>query len=665
MRGVRWLSIACVIFAGVHLASAQPVDSSSEPPAPTPPAPTPPAPPPAPTPPAADPAPAAPPKVAPTREERALAESQCAAQDPGCDWMATLGGLERASVGRAIAARGYELEPSPWDKVVGRIHIYNEDVFAEKTRLLRFFNRFHVTTREAALRRELVVQPGEVWSADRILETARRLRDPLFTSVVVVVPVKSTRPGTVDVLIVTRDIWSLRLNTQYTYQDGRLTDLAISLSENNFAGWRKVVAAALTMDQGKLETGPLYIDKNFLGRFLELRARVNAIMNRDALLSDGDFVGEGSSSTISLRRQLWQLASTWGGGASFTHRYSIERRFDGTELRPMWCPLGVTRCQFVTREQAAMLPANELLPSIYRQQRWSVTASAVRQWGTKVKHQLSIGHTVDSVRPRLLADFPGTVEQRDPFIRAVLPPSAVDSAPFVSYGLFTPRFRTRRNVGTYDLAEDLRLGPDLEASFGVGLEAFGSSTNFQRGGVGGGYTLPWGRDGSARLSAGISTRYQDGELRDNSANLATRVVSPTYWIGRLVAESTLATRWNERTPGIYTIGSDNGLRGFRINQFFGRRLFGTQIEARSVPTSLWVLRLGGVVFYEVGGAADTLRELFGAGGEPLRLHHDAGFGFRMLLPQTSRELFRFDFAFPLDGPTLGQPKFQAGFQSEF
>lgn len=645
---VRRLVIACVLLAGIRLALAQPG------------APGPVASP-------ASPAPAHAPATAtsapsPSAEEatidRERAEALCAARDPSCDWLATLGGLERASVVRALAARGYELEPSPWGKVIGRIHVHNEDVFAEGARLLRFLNRFHVTTKEYAIRREVVVRPGEVWDPERVAETARRLRDPMFSSVIVVLPVTSAQAGTVDVLVVTRDIWSLRLNTNYTYQDGKLTDLAISLSENNFLGRRKTIAAALTMDQGKIEAGPLYIDKNFLGRFLELRGRVNTIVNRDALFERGELDTEGSSSTISLRKMLWQLASTWGYGVSFTHRYAIERRFEGTQLRPMWCPDGVERCEFVTREEAAMLPSDELLPSIYRTRRWAATASAVRQWGTRVKHQLSFGYTVDSVKPRLLDDFAGTPAQQAAFRRAVLPPTEVMSTPFVSYGLFTPRYRTRRNVQTYDLAEDLRLGPDLEISYSLGLELLGSTYDFHRAAASAGWTVGWGRDGSARLAAGVATRYQDGELRDNTASVATRIVTPTLLrLGRIVAESTLATRWNERTPGIYTLGSDNGLRGFRINQFFGRRLFSTQIEARSRPARVWVVRVGGVMFYELGGAANTLREL--------DLHHDAGVGFRMLLPQTSRELFRFDFAVPLDGPTRGQLKFQAGFQSEF
>jgi len=77
--------------------------------------------------------------------------------------------------------------------------------------------------------------------------------------------------------------------------------------------------------------------------------------------------------------------------------------------------------------------------------------------------------------------------------------------------------------------------------------------------------------------------------------------------------------------------SDSGLRGYSINEFAGQRVFSTQVEARSTPFALWVLRLGGVVFYDVGGAAgppattpDTLTKL--------QLHHDVGLGLRILIP---------------------------------
>ena len=112
---VRRFLAACVVLAGVHVASAGP------------------------------------------REDRARAAALCAAHDPACDWLAALSGLERASVMRALAARGYVIDPAPWGKPIGAVLVYNEDVFAEKQAFLQFFNHFHVTTRERAIEIESVV----------------------------------------------------------------------------------------------------------------------------------------------------------------------------------------------------------------------------------------------------------------------------------------------------------------------------------------------------------------------------------------------------------------------------------------------------------------------------------------------------------------------------
>jgi hypothetical protein len=66
------------------------------------------------------------------------------------------------------------------------------------------------------------------------------------------------------------------------------------------------------------------------------------------------------------------------------------------------------------------------------------------------------------------------------------------------------------------------------------------------------------------------------------------------------------------------------------------------------------------LFYDVGGAEDTFARM--------TIHSNVGYGFRMLVPQTSRELFRFDLAIPLDDGVRtrrGSPHFIAGFQSAF
>ena len=360
-------------------------------------------------------------------------------------------------------------------------------------------------------------------------------------------------------------------------------------------------------------------------------------------------------------------ATKWAGGITVSHNFGTSRRFFGTHLRPVWCPLGADCVRTIDRSNMPapgtfnpdpnVTPIDEQLPWDYRVRALGANANAVRSFGTDYKQNVTIGYDLDSAHFQLLESFPGLVEQREPFARAVLPRSEVTSVPYVAYGMYTPRYKTRRNVQTYDLAEDLRIGPSVEASVGVSLKALGSTFNFQRASVSGAWTFPWCRDGSITLSAGIGTRHQEGELIDNQASWSLRLVSPVYWRARVVAESSFGMRWNDTTNSLLTIGSDNGLRGFSINEFAGQRLTGSQVEVRSLPYALWVFRLGGVLFYDVGGAADTF--------SALALHHDAGIGLRSLVPQTSRELFRFDLAFPLDGPSAGHPKFIAGFRSEF
>ena len=83
----------------------------------------------------------------------------CAAREPTCDWVMTFSSLEKVSIRRTLARLALEVEPAPWGKVIGTIHIHNEDVFAERN-WLRFFNHFHFTTRKSATRGELTFADG-------------------------------------------------------------------------------------------------------------------------------------------------------------------------------------------------------------------------------------------------------------------------------------------------------------------------------------------------------------------------------------------------------------------------------------------------------------------------------------------------------------------------
>lgn len=692
-RGTRGACLAIAVVAMQALATphafAQPNAPAPPVPTPAPPPPNPAAPPPGTEPvpapaatvppaqptteptPQAQPAPVTQPSPSPTQkpdnqsatERRLAAAAACNAREPTCDWITTFSSLEKLSIRRALQALGLEIEPAPWDKMIARIRIYNEDVFAERN-WLRFFNVFHVTTRERTIRGELTIGEGQAWDDELIAESARRLKDPLYTGVVALLPVKSEEAGKVELLVVTRDIWSLRLNTQYQIQQGSLTNLSISLSENNFLGRRKTVALGILVDQAALTVGPLYIDKNFLGQHIDFRFRVDRIFTRQSLdvvgddgtrvptgdpgglQDDGVLRAEGSQATVAMTKTLWSLASKWGWGGSFTYRNAISRTYRGTGLRAVDDPS--------TAE-------DELLARQYRMRTWSARASVTRQWGGEYKQQVEIGHSVSSQSPSLLPSFPADPRLRELFVRQVFPRDELISSPFIEWSLFRAKFKTVRNVDTFELAEDLRLGPNVTLGLQRSVRLLGSDDNFARPSLVAGWTWPWSRDGFVRVSLGGQLRIQDGGTIDNTANAQVRAASPTLGHFRLVGQAGMQTRWNDTQNAFYTLGSESGLRGYDLGQFIGNRRVVAQVEARSVPVPFWVLRVGAAAFYEVGAVASSFRTM--------DMHHDVGVGFRMLIPQTARDLFRFDFAKPLDGdhrcPIPGNICFIAGFDSYF
>ena len=614
-------------------------------------------------------------------DQRIAAQAKCAAQAQDCDWIATFSSLEKLSIGRVLEKTAFQIEPRPWGKKIGYILIFNEDVFAEPN-WLQIFNIFHFTTVESKIRGELTIDEGDIWEDEKIAESARRLKDPLYTSVVAFLPLKSIEDGKVDLLIVTRDIWSLRLNTNYAVSTDRmdnvtLTNFTISLAENNFLGRRMTVALALLMDQGAIALGPLFIDKNFLGQHLELRVRIDKLFTRQRLdvvdpftdermpttdptgiQDEGKIRDEGSQATVALSRTLWSLASKWGGGGSFAYRNAIARSYYGTGLRAVDDPA---------------TPQNEFLPREYRLRTWVARASVLRQWGKEYIHQVEVGHLVTSQRPELLENFPADPALQSYFTSVVFPRSELISSPFVDYSIFRADYRTIRNVDTYELPEDVRVGPNATIGVQQSLKFLGSDFYFTRPSIAVGWTFALGRDAFVRVSAGGQMRFQnatcptdDGlgerpcKTIDNTATAQIRGVTPTFAYMRIVGQVHAETRWNDTQNSFYSVGSDSGLRAYNISQFIGDRRFVAQVEARSVPFPIWVLRFGGVAFYEAGGAASSFATM--------RLYQDIGVGLRMFIPQTSRDVFRFDFAFPMEaapGVRAWYPRFVAGFDSYF
>jgi hypothetical protein len=590
----------------------------------------------------------------------------------------TLGVLERQAVEDALATRGLVIDPLPEGKRIGTIHVVNHEVFSSRDGYFALLNIFHRTTREPIIRREVLQQTGDLYSQPLVEETVRNLRDGDLSSLVAILPVRSPvqspQPGQVDLLVVTRDVWSLRFNTEFDAGEGTLRSLSTSLSENNLFGWRKRFSFAFNLGRGAYSVGPTYVDPNIAGTRLSFSGSYRSIYSRElghpipvAVGGPGSAQAESSDGWgLTSRREgylvsgrltypLFSLASRWGASLAASYSNAIARSFLGNDLRLVDLR-GTT--------------ARESLPYAYRLRSSSIDSQVVRQLGRKVMHKIALGHSLSSVRPTFLEGWPPLdAGERASFAAQVFPRSERLSSVYLSYVLFTPRYRVYRDLTTFDLGEDILLGPSVSAAVSRAAAFLGSENVYTGLSASAGWTFDLG-DGLQKISFGWSGAVRDGELVDQNRGASIFLATPVLRkLVRLVGEAGVSVLVDNTRPNVYyTVGAESGLRGYATGEFLGQASWIGHLEARSAPLPLWALRFGLVAFYDVGHAANRFVDL-GA-------RHDAGLGLRLLIPQLNFYVLRIDWAIPFQNgerapngqlfTTAGFPgRISAGFRQVF
>jgi hypothetical protein len=86
------------------------------------------------------------------------------------------------------------------------------------------------------------------------------------------------------------------------------------------------------------------------------------------------------------------------------------------------------------------------------------------------------------------------------------------------------------------------------------------------------------------------------------------------------------------------LGGDSRPRGYVYGYFRGGSGYAGTLELRTSAINVLSARVGGVAFYDVGGAGGSLREA--------RPNQSLGAGVRVLFPQINRQVFRLDWAVP-------------------
>ena len=102
---------------------------------------------------------------------------------------------------------------------------------------------------------ELLLEPGSPYRTLLAQETARNLRGLIQLSIVLVVPTQGRRPGTVRVLVITKDVWSLRVNWALQVINSSITSLVLNPSEENLFGSHAIVGALFVLDPATYSLG--------------------------------------------------------------------------------------------------------------------------------------------------------------------------------------------------------------------------------------------------------------------------------------------------------------------------------------------------------------------------------------------------------------------------
>jgi hypothetical protein len=563
----------------------------------------------------------------------------------------SLGRLERESVDEALAQLGLRIDPRPEGKVVGHIFVVNQDVFSRRDWRFQFLNIFHRTTRPDIIGRELLLSPGQPWDEALADESVRNLltNPPLFFSdgtlfgapqlsaIVAIAPVASPVPGTVDVLAVTRDVWSLRANTQFEFQRNTLTLLRTSIAENNLFGWRKHLAAGFELDLGRFGVGPTYFDPNVMGTRLTLLAKATAWYARDSDRYEGD------SEVLSLRYPLYALARRWGAGVDVSHQDAIFRGFCDNRV----CPVDV---------------AGISVPLAYRFRTLAVDGSAMRSFGQTVLQRVTVGYRVFRQRSLVMTGFPMDPGLADAFLTEWAPLRETRSEPYLRYQVFTPRYGVFRDLDTFDLRETRRLGPLLSLEIGAGLPALGADFVAYPMSATASWAVAPGTSGFGLAQVQTSARARPGQLIDQRLSGVLYFASPTIArAGRVVVSAMTEAVRADTYRTRFFMGGDTGLRGYEIGEFRGTVAAAFHAEVRTAPLALYSQRFGALLFYDVGDAATS----YGA----LVPHHDFGIGVRWLIPQLNSSVVRIDWAIATDAGPYTRPglpgRITAGFMQSF
>lgn len=573
--------------------------------------------------------------------------SASALAQPRLEDLSSYSSYERETLQNGLSRTGRELEPSPEGKIIEGVDVITLEVIEPRDpiplRLQPIVNFFHVTTRPHFVTRELLVKAGDRYERRLVEESARNLRALPQLSVIILVPTKGSAPDRVRLLLVTKDLWSLRVPLEYRLtSSGALETLQAQITEINLLGTHHQASFNFNYNPDTVSFGGSLIVPRIWDTRLRFVADANVIVNHHSGEAEGTF------GSVSYYQPLFSLATEWSYGGSIGWNTGVTRRYVASQIGEFNPDATGNPCPAPKEPEDGEPPPEPGIPCKYRRDVQSGNIFLTRSFGRLTKHnfRLSLNASRRVFRSFDTSEFDPDLAAQ--FTDRVLPLSDNRFGAALQYQTFAARFGRLLDVEKMGIQEEYQLGHNLIVQVSPAYAPLRESKGVVSLFASASYTTLLG-DGMARAYVESQTDFQPGaeqgkRVPDGSLDVGGRLVSPRIPIGRarvgrLVLDMRLLHRYANYLNDLTTLGGNTRLRGYPSNTFGGKDLLAFNLEFRSRAFEILKAQVGGTLFYDAGDAF--------YGFERMRIKQSAGVGLRILLPQINRVVIRGDWGFPL------------------
>lgn len=485
----------------------------------------------------------------------------------------------------------------PVDAVIRAVYFQRHDVFDETTEagdnvLFGAVNSLHLRTSEATVANDLLFQAGDRYDEALLKESARVLRSRRYFHDARVIPVRVCG-GEVDVLVITRDVWSLQPSVAFSRKGGRSTS-SFAVRETNLFGLGKRLSVEQESGFERDSIKSIYDDPALFGSRVQLRL-------------EHDDTNDGQQNAIGMERPFFSLDTRWSTGLRYESGELIEKLYQDTE------------------------PTTAFVHDRFLAETWFGASSGLQNGG--VTRWLA-GATVETstFTTNILTD------PAEPF-----PADRHYAYPWVEWRREKPRYETRRNFNSIAVTEDVNFGSAAFVRLGWSDTGFGAMGDNAVVGLGGYWNLARGKHHVLNLALSGSGYWNSDDGWQHAKGIADleyhNVLSHWYsHYGHLRYEAGINMPVDQP---LYSDGM-TGLRGYPLHYLRGTRRSLLQLEQR-FHTDWHPFRLFHVGFATFADAGQS----WDSHGDSSFLA-DAGFGLRLASSRAySGNILHIDLAFPL------------------